>query len=176
MRCSRCQCLAGDRRQTWRALEISPGFYKNEDLAECSIWARFIFLDCGCWPTGKVALRIAPKRIKGRAASIRFARRRAAFERAESAGFIERYEVDGRAFIQIVAFSKHQNPHHREPESNIPAPQSPRLSTDGTHKSPRFYRHAMSQKPRQARGKPRIVTPKHDLEGVNPADSLILIL
>ena len=38
------------------------------------------------------------------------------------AGFILRYQVGGLRFIQVLNFSKHQNPHCREPESTIPAP------------------------------------------------------
>jgi len=34
--------------------------------------------------------------------------------------FIQRYEVDGRKYIQILEFSKHQSPHHTEKESTIP--------------------------------------------------------
>jgi hypothetical protein len=37
-------------------------------------------------------------------------------------GFILRYEVDGNRFIQIVKWAEHQNPHVKEAESTIPAP------------------------------------------------------
>ena len=43
-------------------------------------------------------------------------------------GFILRYASNGGAFIQIVNFAKHQNPHHREAESAIPAPGLPETS------------------------------------------------
>jgi uncharacterized phage protein (TIGR02220 family) len=36
--------------------------------------------------------------------------------------FIHRYESDGNKYIQIINFEKHQNPHIKEPESTIPAP------------------------------------------------------
>lgn len=38
--------------------------------------------------------------------------------------FIVRYEVDGRRYIQVVNFAKHQRPNSREAESEIPAPSS----------------------------------------------------
>ena len=158
-----------------RARNIKPGFYKNEDLAECSIWARFIFPGLWMLADREGRLEDRPKRIKGELLPFDSHDAEPLLNELKARGFIERYEVDGRAFIQIVAFSKHQNPHHREPESNIPAPQSPRLSTDGTHKKPEALPPCNEPK---ARGKPEaslgLSPPKHDLEGgVNPADSLI---
>ena len=35
-------------------------------------------------------------------------------------GFIERYEIDGHQYIQVLAFSKHQSPHVHEKPSEIP--------------------------------------------------------
>ncbi|HFK4243378.1 TPA: HNH endonuclease, partial [Escherichia coli] len=37
-------------------------------------------------------------------------------------GFIRRYEVDGNRYFQVINWSKHQNPHHKEIASIIPAP------------------------------------------------------
>jgi hypothetical protein len=45
------------------------------------------------------------------------------------AGFINRYVVDGEPFIEIPKFAKHQNPHVRESESTIPAPDKHSAST-----------------------------------------------
>lgn len=40
------------------------------------------------------------------------------------AGFIQRYQVGEHRFIQVLnSRRKHQNPHHREAESTIPAPE-----------------------------------------------------
>lgn len=158
-----------------RSRNIKPGFYKNEDLAECSIWARFIFPGLWMLADREGRLEDRPKRIKGELLPFDSHDAEPLLNELKARGFIERYEVDGRAFIQIVAFSKHQNPHHREPESTIPAPQSPRLSTDGTHQKPEALPPCNEQK---AQGKPKaspgLSPPRHDLEGgVNPADSLI---
>ena len=38
------------------------------------------------------------------------------------ARFIVRYEHDGRRYIQVRRFAKHQNPHIKEAPSTIPAP------------------------------------------------------
>jgi hypothetical protein len=37
-------------------------------------------------------------------------------------GFIRRYEVDGVRYIAVLAFNKHQKPHHKERPSTIPPP------------------------------------------------------
>ena len=38
------------------------------------------------------------------------------------AGFILRFESEGRRYIQVINFARHQSPHVREPASTIPAP------------------------------------------------------
>ncbi len=38
--------------------------------------------------------------------------------------FINRYEVDGKKYIQIVNWNKHQKPHHTERNSFFPPPQN----------------------------------------------------
>ncbi|MBK8772283.1 MAG: hypothetical protein IPM06_17925 [Rhizobiales bacterium] len=41
-------------------------------------------------------------------------------QQLHNAGLICRYIVDGKRFLQVLKFSKHQQPHHREPPSVIP--------------------------------------------------------
>jgi hypothetical protein len=53
------------------------------------------------------------------------------------AGFIRRYEAGGEAYIQVVNFSKHQAPYHREQPSKIPPPQAmPGQDTDKARPRP----------------------------------------
>ncbi|MCX8018393.1 MAG: hypothetical protein N2690_10910, partial [Rhodocyclaceae bacterium] len=47
-----------------RARNIKPGFYKNEDLAECSVWARLIFPGLWMMADRDGRLEDRPKRIK----------------------------------------------------------------------------------------------------------------
>ncbi len=158
-----------------RARNIKPGFYKNEDLAECSIWARFIFPGLWMLADREGRLEDRPKRIKGELLPFDSQDAEPLLTELAARGFIERYEVAGRAFIQIVAFSKHQNPHHREAESSIPAPKSPRLLHDGTQPKPEAFPPCNEQKAQdKPRASPSFAPPKSDLaRGVNPADSLI---
>lgn len=110
-----------------RARNIKPGFYTNEDLAECSVWARYIFPGLWMMADREGRLEYRPKKIKGEL--LRFDEQSAEplLAELERWGFIEIYEVDSRAYIQILTFHKHQNPHHREAESDIPPPGSPGL-------------------------------------------------
>ena len=48
-----------------RARNIKPGLYKNEDLAECSVWARYIFPGMWMLADREGRLEDRPKRIKG---------------------------------------------------------------------------------------------------------------
>lgn len=119
-----------------RARNIKPGFYTNEDLAECSVWARYIFP--GLWMMADRAGRLEyrPKKIKGEL--LRFDEQAAEplLEELQRWGFIQIYEVEGRSYIQILTFHKHQNPHHREADSDIPPMQSPGLTPDDTPPKP----------------------------------------
>ena len=57
-------------------------------------------------------------------------------QKLHDAGFIQRYKIDNIKYIQIVNFSKHQNPHMKEAESTIPAPCSHSASPEKAHASP----------------------------------------
>lgn len=119
-----------------RARNIKPGFYTNEDLAECSVWARYIFPGLWMMADREGRLEYRPKKIKGEL--LRFDEQSAEplLEELQRWGFIEIYEVSGRKLIQILTFSKHQNPHHREAESELPPPSSPGLNTVATTPKP----------------------------------------
>jgi hypothetical protein len=105
-----------------RARNIKPGLYKNEELAECSVWARYIFP--GMWMLADRAGRMEdrPKRIKGELLPYDPVEVEPLLAELAKYGFIVRYEVDGQRYIQITKFSEHQSPHVRESESIIPAP------------------------------------------------------
>lgn len=108
-----------------RARNLKPGFFKNEDLAECSLAARLCF--AGLWTLADREGRLEdrPKRIKGELFPFdsfdvepllcELARHR----------FIVRYEVDGVRAIQIPKFSEHQAPHYSEKQSVIKPPALP---------------------------------------------------
>lgn len=109
-----------------RARSIKPGFYKNEELAECSFPARLLFP--GLWMmadrSGRMEYR--PKRIKAELLPFDSEDVVALLDELEKHGLIRRYEVEGSAFLWIPGFSKHQNPHMHEKRSALPPhPQDP---------------------------------------------------
>lgn len=111
-----------------RARNIKPGLYKNEDLAECSIWARFIFPGLWMLADRDGRLEDRPKRIKGELLPFDnqdvepLLQELATMKDAQGVPFIVRYQnADGR-FIQISKFSTHQTPHYSEKKSVIKPP------------------------------------------------------
>jgi hypothetical protein len=105
---------------------LKPDFFKDEDLAEHSYWVRLLF--AGLW-------NIADKegRLEDRVKRIKvdiFPYDNVDIEKGlqelskpknnSKKPFIQRYDVNGDKYIQIVNWHKHQRPHHTEQESRIP--------------------------------------------------------
>jgi len=103
-----------------RARNIKPGFFKNEDLAECSVWARLLFP--GLWMLADREGRIEdrPRRIKGELFPFDSVEVEPLLLELEKWNFIKRYESDCKRVIQIVNFSVHQSPHGTEKDSDLP--------------------------------------------------------
>ncbi len=107
-----------------RARSIKPGFFKNEELAECTLAARLLFI--GLWGLADRQGRLEdrPKRIKAELfAYVSIEVEPLLHELASRGGFILRYRIGDLDLIQILNFGKHQNPHHREAPSILPAPE-----------------------------------------------------
>lgn len=102
-----------------RARNIKPGFYKNEDLAECSIWARFIFPGLWMLADREGRLEDRPKRIKGELLPFDSQDVDPLLSELERFGFLVRYQNSEGSFIQITKFSTHQTPHYSEKPSVI---------------------------------------------------------
>ena len=105
-----------------RARNIKPGFFANEDLAECSPWARLCF--AGLWTLADREGRLEdrPKRIKGELFRFDPIEVEPLLLELERFKFILRYEVDGNRYISIPEFKTHQTPHYSEKESVIKPP------------------------------------------------------
>lgn len=120
-----------------RARNLKPGFFKNEDLAECCFEARLCF--AGLWTLADREGRLEdrPKRIKGELFAFDSLDVEPLLAELARHRFILRYiAADGRALIQVLKFLDHQNPHHREPPSDLPPPQSPGLDPLGNPPKP----------------------------------------
>lgn len=155
-----------------RSRNIKPGFYANEDLAECSLWARYIFPGLWMMADREGKLEYRPKKIKGEL--LRFDNQdvEPLLGELQARGFILIYEVGGAKYIQIIKFLDHQNPHHREAESVIPSPQSPGLIPLSNCVKPGaangFNGEHSEASPGQAQGKP-------EAEGALEGGSAVLI-
>ncbi|MDR7295467.1 hypothetical protein J2X16_000788 [Pelomonas aquatica] len=105
-----------------RARNIKPGFFKNADLVELPMEARLLFI--GLWTLADRAGRLEdrPKQIKMEIFPADAVNVDAALEGLQQWDFVKRYEVNGRRLLQVVNFSKHQNPHKDEKLSVLPAP------------------------------------------------------
>lgn len=111
-----------------RSRNIKPGLYKNEELAECSVWARYLFP--GLWTIADRDGRLEdrPKRIKAEILAFDDKNVEPLLQELAHRGFILRYTTEGNKYIQINKFSKHQNPHFRESPSTIPGPTAEQIS------------------------------------------------
>lgn len=106
-----------------RARNLKPGFFSNEDLAECTPWARLCF--AGLWTLADREGRLEdrPKRIKGELFRFDTVDVEPLLCELERFGFVVRYQIDGERFIQVSKFLEHQTPHYSEKPSVIkPAP------------------------------------------------------
>jgi len=125
-----------------RSRNIKPGFFLNDDLAECEPLARLLFAGLWCIADREGRLEDRPKRIKAEVLPYDNCDVDQLLNQLVKHKFILRYEVDGGQYIQIINFKKHQNPHVKEAESIIPPPPAPESAP---------YKHHAStvQKPEQ---------------------------
>ena len=105
-----------------RSRNIKPGFYKNEELAECSFEARLLFPGLWMFADREGRMENRPKKIKAEVFPYDNLDVKILINELESNGLVICYESDGGKYIQVVNFVKHQVPHHKEANSVIPAP------------------------------------------------------
>lgn len=139
-----------------RARNIKPGFFRNADLVELPIETRLFFI--GLWTIADRAGRLEdrPKQIKMELFPADSFDCDAMLNELASIGMVERYEYEGKRYLNIVNFCKHQNPHKEEKASTIPDS----CGNIAEHKQARCKHGANT------------VQPKCENHG-NPADSLI---
>ena len=106
-----------------RARNIKHGFFTNDRLAECEPLARLLF--AGLWTIADREGRLEdrPKRIKAELLPYDDCNGDVLLTQLAESGFIIRYKTGGNSYIQIANFLKHQNPHVKEAQSTIPAPE-----------------------------------------------------
>lgn len=122
-----------------RARNIKPGFFRNADLAELSMEARLLFV--GLWTLADREGRMddRPKQIKMEIFPADSVDCDALLGDIAATGMVVRYEVDGKRYLQVTNFAKHQNPHRDEKPSTIPD-----ACGNLTHKTPAPTKHSAS--------------------------------
>ena len=108
-----------------RARNIKPGFFANEDLAECDPLARLLFAGLWCLADREGRLEDRPKRIRAELLPYDSCDADDLLNQLQARGFILRYTHGEGRFIQVLKFDSHQNPHMKEAKSSIPAPGAP---------------------------------------------------
>lgn len=104
-----------------RARNIKPSFFTNDSLAEVDPLGRLLFQGLWCHADREGRLEDRPRKLKAEILPYDNCDVEGLLADLDRHGFISRYEVDGRRFIQVVNFAKHQNPHIKEAASEIPA-------------------------------------------------------
>ena len=105
-----------------RARNIKPGFFKNELLAEMPPETRLLFMGLWCLADREGRFEDRPKKIKMELFPCDSFSIEDSLALLAKDGFLLRYEVGGKRYAQVVNFTKHQMPHHKEVPSDIPAP------------------------------------------------------
>jgi hypothetical protein len=107
-----------------RSRNIKPGLFDNEILGKADPFLTILFAALWCLADRKGRLEDRPEQIRKFAFGYRKEEEvnveRSLFELQRS-GFIIRYKVAGKSYIQVVEFLKHQRPHVTEKESVLPA-------------------------------------------------------
>ena len=119
-----------------RSRNIKPGFYKSEQLIACSRDARLLFPGLWMLADREGKLEDRPFQIKIEIYPCDDLDVNGLLTELAGGGLIVRYEVDGKKFIKVTGFSRHQNPHHREKELGIPT--RPRHRQGKPRESPRL--------------------------------------
>ena len=104
-----------------RARSLKPGLFKNELLGTMDPLLTILFEGLWCLADREGRLEDRPLRIKAEVFPYREGLDVNGYlTELERLDFIERYEVAGDRFIQVITFPKHQNPHKTERPSIIP--------------------------------------------------------
>jgi hypothetical protein len=112
-----------------RIRTIKPEFYTDENIAELTLWARFLFP--ALWLHADVDGRLEdrPKFLKTQIAPYDDVNVDQVLQELHDAGFIDRYKVDGKGYVEIKNFRKHQRITGRESDGQSEFPARPKPAT-----------------------------------------------
>src|SRR6185295_14110057 len=107
-----------------RSRNIKPSFFSNELLAECDPLGRLLFIGLWCIADREGRIEERHKRIKAELFAYDSCDIGALIDGLVEREFLVRFEFEGRKYLQILNWHKHQAPHYLEPDSSIIAPES----------------------------------------------------
>ena len=140
-----------------RTRDLKPGFFDDEDLATKSAFARLLF--AGLFVLADRSGRLEDRPMKIRAAIFPYEPLTdvegllAELEQPKrhgqtSASLITRYiGQDGRRYLQVNNFGKHQHFHPKEMASKLPGPPEPRRDTDEPRQAATSRGETLSSRP-----------------------------
>lgn len=105
-----------------RIRSIKPEFFDDEDIARLTAFARLCFQGLWCHADRAGRIEDRPERLKVRIFPYDKVNIDTLLDELASGRFIIRYVVDGKRYIQVRSFLKHQRPNSKEAPSTYPAP------------------------------------------------------
>lgn len=104
-----------------RSRNIKPSFFTNELLGTVDPFVNLTFIGLWCLADKTGRLEDRPLRIKAEIFPYREGLDVNGYLTVlERLRFLDRYEVDGVAYIHVLNFEKHQSPHHTEKGKGYP--------------------------------------------------------
>lgn len=105
-----------------RARTIKPAFFRNEEMSECTPFARLLFIGLWTLADRNGTLEYKPKRIRAELFPYDAVNVHDLAVELHGKKFLVMYESGEQWFIHIPAFTKHQRPHPKEPAGDFPQP------------------------------------------------------
>jgi len=105
-----------------RSRNIKPSFFQNEQLGELEPIERIAFI--GLWTISdfKGCVELRPKRLKIQLLPYDDCDFEKIVINLDKSGLIRNYSVQGKRYIKIINFEKHQNPHKNERDAGSEIP------------------------------------------------------
>jgi hypothetical protein len=138
-----------------RIRSLKYEYFINEELAQISSEARLLGLGLTTLADREGRLEDRPTRIRVLLFPYHNVDVNSLLNELQGAHFLDRYEVDGRRYIQIINFLKHQKPHPKENPSVIPCrdqdtPRSGKVFNSGPVEKPsreKVFNNSTIEKP-----------------------------
>lgn len=111
-----------------RTRMLKPGFFTNEQLASCEPLARILYAGLWCFADRKGCFEWRPLKMKAQIFPLDTCKIEPLLDQLIRQKLVAEYSENGTAYGFIPAFLKHQSPHNKEKDSEIPPPNEEILS------------------------------------------------